>query len=160
MADLKKFPRLQFFDTGLLNHALGIQSDMIGVDDLSSAYKGAIISHIITQELIALNSRKRQKPCFWVRDKAQSVAEVDVVYHNKNKLIPIEIKSGSSGRLRSLHQFMKRVEHPYAVRVYAGEFSIEETKTSEGKKIFLMNMPYYLSSMIMDYIDYFVKNYK
>ncbi len=160
MADLKKSPRLQFLDTGLLNHALGIQSDMIGVDDLSSAYKGAIIPHIIIQELIALNSRKRQKPCFWVRDKAQSVAEVDVVYHNKNKLLPIEIKSGSSGRLRSLHQFMKRVEHPYAVRVYAGEFSIEETKTSEGKKFFLMNMPYYLSSMIMDYIDYFVKNYK
>jgi len=50
--DLKKSPRLQFLDTGILNHTLGIQGHMIGIEDLSSSYKGAIIPHIITQELI------------------------------------------------------------------------------------------------------------
>lgn len=31
-------------------------------------------------------------------------------------LCPIEIKSGKTGSLKSLHQFLERVDHPYAVR--------------------------------------------
>jgi len=158
-ADLKKSPRLQFLDTGLLNYALGIQADMIGVQDLNNTYKGAVIPHIVTQELIALNYKKRQKPHFWVREKAQATSEVDLVINYQNLIIPIEIKSGRSGSLKSLHQFINRTKHPYAVRVYAGVFKIEESKTPEGKSYFLMNLPYYLSSKIEAYVAYLVSNF-
>ena len=108
IANLKKSPRLQFLDTGLVNHALSIQSEMIGLKDLSNSYKGAIIPHLITQELISLNSEKDNKPNFWVREKTQSSSEVDLVISYKNKIIPIEIKSGATGSLKSLHQFIDR----------------------------------------------------
>lgn len=158
--DLKKSPRLQFLDTGLVNHVLGIQSQMIGMENLSSAYKGAIIPHLITQELISLNTINSKKPHFWVREKKQSSSEVDLVVQYKDKVIPIEIKSGSTGSLKSLHQFIERTNHPYAVRIYKGEFKIEKATTPDGTPYFLMNMPYYLGTKIPGYIDYFVNNYK
>lgn len=79
------------------------------MQDLSSSFKGAIIPHLITQELISLNTITHTKPNFWVREKNQSSSEVDLVYSYNDKLIPIEIKSGAKDTLKSLHQFMDRV---------------------------------------------------
>jgi predicted AAA+ superfamily ATPase len=157
--DIKKSPRLQFLDTGLLNYTLGVQAEMLTLKDLSSFYKGALIPHLITQELISLNSLNDKIPNFWVREKKQSSAEVDLVYRYKNMIIPIEVKSGSTGSLKSLHLFIENADHPYAVRVFAGEFKIEEHKTQSGKNYFLMNLPYYLGAKIPDYIEYFVEKF-
>lgn len=156
--DLRKSPRLQFLDTGILNHSLGIQGQMLGVNDLSNAFKGAI-PHIITQELISLNTFNDKKPNFWVRDKKQASSEVDLVFTYKDKLIPIEIKSGSSGSLKSLHQFIEQTDHPFAVRIYAGEFRIEKNITPQGTLYLLMNLPYYLGTKIPEYIEFFIENY-
>ena len=147
-SDLKKSPRLQFLDTGLVNHALDIQAQMLGMQDLNTAFKGAVIPHLITQEIISLNTISSKKPNFWVREKKQATSEVDLVISHKGKVIPIEIKSGSTGSLKSLHQFMERTNHPYAIRMYAGEFSIEKTKTPGGTPYILMNLPYYFNDFI------------
>ena len=157
--DLKKSPRLQFLDTGILNHILGITAEMLALEDLSQSYKGAIIPHTITQELISIQSDTSKLPSFWVREKKQASSEVDLVYAMNGKVIPIEIKSGSTGSLKSLHQFIERTNHPYAVRIYAGEFSIQETKTPNGTPYLLMNLPYYLGTLIPQYLAYFMKNY-
>ena len=156
---LKRAPRLQILDTGLVNDALGIQTELMGLDDLSSSYRGAIIPHMITQELLSLNVSKNRKPNFWVREKNQSSAEVDLLYAYRMKLIPIEIKSGPKGTLKSLHQFIDMASHIYAVRIYAGQFRIEKSQTATGKKYLLMNLPYYLGSKIPAYVAYFVDNY-
>jgi len=157
--NLRKSPRLQFLDTGLINYSLGIQADMLGLDDLSKMYKGALIPHLVTQEFISLNMISDKKPNFWVRDKKQSSSKVDLLFTYHDKLIPIEIKSGRVGTLKSLHQFIERSEHPYAVRLYAGEFKIEQSKTPGGTEYLLMNMPYYLGTRITEYIEYFLKNH-
>jgi uncharacterized protein len=157
--DLRKSPRLQFLDTGMINNELGIQTEMISFNDLNNSYKGAIIPHMITQELISLNTFSYKKPYFWVREKKQSSAEVDLIFTYRSKVIPIEIKSGNEGTLRSLHQFVERSDHPYAVRIYAGEFKIIKTKTTGGKPYLLMNLPYYLGTKIPEYIEYFVENF-
>ncbi len=157
--NIRKSPRLQFLDTGLINHALEIQAQMLGVDDLSNAFKGAIIPHLITQEVISLNTITNNKPHFWVREKSQASSEVDLVLTYKDKVIPIEIKSGATGTLKSLHQFIEQTNHPYAVRMYAGEFKIEEAVTREGTPYLLMNLPYYLGTQLPKYVAYFVENY-
>ncbi len=156
--DLRKSPRLQFLDTGLINYRLGIQAGMISFTDLSNSYKGAIIPHVIMQELISLNTINDNNPHFWVREKKQSSAEVDMVFTYRDKVIPIEIKSGKDGTLRSLHQFIELCNHPYAVRMYGGKFEILKTKTAGGKPYLLMSMPYYLGTRLPDYIAYFVDN--
>ncbi len=157
--NIRKSPRLQFLDTGLVNYTLNIQAQLLGLEDLDNAFKGAIIPHLITQEVMSLNTITSTKPNFWIREKRQSSAEVDLVYPFSDKIIPIEIKSGAKGTLRSLHQFMDKVDHPYAIRIYAGPFKIENTITVAGTPFLLMNLPYYLGTQITRYIDYFVKGY-
>lgn len=158
--DLRKSPRLQFLDTGLINHALGIQGELLTLNDLSHAWKGTIIPHIVTQEILSLNIHSYRKPLFWVREKKQSSAEVDLAMSYRDKVIPVEIKSGSEGTLKSLHQYVEATNHPYAVRMYAGEFKISKTKTPGGKPYLLMNLPYYLGTKINVYLEYFLNNYK
>lgn len=156
LPDYKKSPRLQFLDTGILNFDLNIQADLLLMKDLSEAYKGAIIPHIINQEVLSLNTTDYKKTNFWVRDKTQSSAEVDLLMAHEKFLIPVEIKSGKTGSLKSLHQFVNRAPHPFAVRMYGGKFSIEETVTPEGKPYLLMNLPYYLGTYLKPYINYFI----
>lgn len=158
--DYKKSPRLQVLDTGIVNHVLGIIPELITLKDLSEAYRGAIIPHVITQELISLEQKQSKTPMFWVRDKAQSSAEVDLICRYENLLIPIEIKSGATGSLKSLHQFVNRCSHHFAVRIYGGEFLIQKTKTPEGKEFTLMHLPYYLGTMIPEYLAHLVAKYK
>lgn len=158
--DLKKSPRLQILDTGLVNHNLNIQTEMLTLEDLNKAFKGAIIPHLVTQEILSLNSIKESKPNFWVREKRQASSEVDLVISREGLVIPIEIKSGAVGKLKSLHQFMNVCEHPYAIRMSANTFSVEKVKTNEGVEFYLMNLPYYLGTKLPEYIDYFIENYK
>lgn len=156
--DLKKSPRLQFLDTGLVNYSAGIQKDMLALEDLNTAYKGAVIPHLITQELISIQSDTADTPSFWVREKAQSNAEVDLLYVHRQMVIPIEIKSGPTGSLRSLHQFIDAADHRYAVRMYAGAFRVERAVTPNKKPYLLMNVPYYAGAVLPEYIEWFVAN--
>jgi uncharacterized protein len=158
-SDVKKSPRLQFLDTGLVNYSLGIQGQLLKMDELSAAFKGALIPHLVTQEIISIQDLTDQKPNFWTREKNQSSAEVDLVYPYEGKLIPIEIKSGATGSLRSLHQFLDAADHSYAIRIYAGKLEVEETKTPAGKPYKLLNLPYYLGTQIEQYVAWFIKNH-
>jgi predicted AAA+ superfamily ATPase len=125
---------------------------MIGLSDLCDFERGKIIQHLVTQELIALQDEINYKPNFWVRENKDSNSEVDLLYHFEDKIIPMEIKSGKQGTLRSLHQFVERSNHPYAVRMYAGKFSIENHTTPGGKQYKLMNLPYFLMRKLDDYL--------
>ncbi len=53
---------------------------------------------------------------FWSREKSQSNAEIDYVLQNNNVVLPVEVKSGQTGRLRSLHLFMEQKQLKRAVR--------------------------------------------
>jgi len=157
--NLTRKPRLQMVDTGLLNHSIGHQAEMIGLHDLTDLLRGKIIQHLVSQQLQAQNYSPLYKPVFWVREKANSNAEVDLLYQYKKFLIPIEIKSGGQGTLRSLHQFIERTNHKYGVRMLANKFSVESVKTPDGTPYLLMNLPYYASSRITQYVEWFIKSY-
>jgi len=129
---------------------------MIGIKDLNNFYQGKIIQHLVAQQLQAQMSSLLYKPLFWVREEANSTSEVDLVYQYNQYVIPIEIKSGEQGRLRSLHQFVQRTNHRYGIRMLANNFSIENVKTPDGTSYQLMNMPYYLATRIPQYIEWFI----
>jgi predicted AAA+ superfamily ATPase len=157
--DIKRKPRLQFLDTGLLNHTLGIQADMIGLKDISGFYRGRIIQHLTAQQLQAQTTAPGYKPAFWVREKANSNAEVDLICQYGKYFIPVEVKAGSQGMLRSLHQFVEKSKHKYAIRVLGNLFSVEKVKTPGGVPYLLMNIPYYASTRLNEYIRWFMENY-
>ena len=158
--DYKKRPRLQFLDTGMLNQILMLQPEIIALKHLDGFHRGKIIQHLVSQELISIHEDIAYTPNFWVREEKNSNAEVDLVYQFDHFMIPIEVKAGKQGMLKSLHQFVERTPHPYAVRIYAGKFEIQRAKTPEGTPYLLMSMPYYLTTVLPQYLQYFITNYK
>ena len=154
--DLKRKPRLQFLDTGLLNYSLGIQSELLGLKDLNSIYRGRLIQHLAAQQFQAQTTSPLYKTLFWVREKANSNAEVDLVYQSGKYIIPVEVKSGAQGSLRSLHQFVERSENKIAIRLLANRFSLEKANTPAGTPYLLLNMPYYTSTRIRNYAEWLI----
>jgi len=151
-----KSPRLHLLDTGMVTYFSGIGKQLYQSDDLNLLFKGQIIRQVVGQEIKA-TLMKQETLHFWVRKKPQSTAEVDFVIPYEDMIIPVEVKSGEAGRLRSLHQFQDEAPHPYAVRLYAGQSSIRQTRTLRGKKFFLLSLPYYLASRIRENLAEFIK---
>jgi predicted AAA+ superfamily ATPase len=155
MPDIKKSPKLQAIDTGLVNYFSGLQKELFGTKDLNAFYQGKIAEHIVGQEMLASNYNIFNALRFWVRDKKQSDAEVDFLYNFDGQMIPVEIKSGKSGKLRSLHHFLEMSQIRISVRLYAGHFQIEEHKTLNGKPFKLINLPYFLAGKLNKYLEEF-----
>jgi hypothetical protein len=61
---------------------------------------------------------------YWFRDKKSSIAEVGFLIPFKSRLIPIEVKSGEAGKLKSPHLMMKESAAPVALRFYSGNLHI------------------------------------
>lgn len=155
LPDQKRSPRLQLVDTGLMNYAAGIQKEIIGTADLLSVHQGTVIEHMIGQELLSFQSLALSSLQFWVREKKTSNAELDYVYSFNGKLIPIEVKAGKEGTLRSLHQFMDESDLTFAIRFYSGELKITDVETPKGKNFKLLNLPYFLATQIDGYLNWF-----
>ena len=152
--NMKKSPRLHFIDTGLLNYYVGIQDQVLQHNDLHAFYRGMLAEHIVGQELVCIDPNTRKKQCFWTREKSQSNAEIDFLLLHGNKVIPIEVKAGKVGTLRSLHQFIDYSECKYAIRLYAGKMDLQQAKTPGGTPFMLLNLPYFLTSQIHKYINW------
>lgn len=157
LPDYKKSPRLQALDTGIMNYLLQVQKEIIGTDDLHNVYQGTVIEHLVGQEILASKFEALSALHFWVREKKTSDAEVDYVVPFNGKLIPIEVKSGKEGKLKSLHLFMNESPQSLAVRFYAGKVSISKVITQEGKVYQLLNLPYFLASRLNEYLEWFGK---
>lgn len=73
-----------------------------------------------------------------------------------SKMIPVEVKSGATGSLRSLHSFMDNVDHHIAIRIYGGPVKIDKIETASGKIYTLLNLPFYLSCRIEYYLNWLI----
>ncbi len=142
-----------------MNHLAGIQKEIIGTPALNLVYQGKVAEHIVGQELLAAKFNVLNELHFWTREKKEAISEVDYMYVFEGQLIPIEVKSGATGRLRSLHIFMESSPQQLAVRIYGGKLSIDTLKTPNGKIFYLLNLPYYLTGQIEAYLTWFAKQY-
>lgn len=146
--ELRRAPKLLWFDTGLVNYSAGLQKELFGVVDIKSAWRGAIAEQIVGQELLTQDSRYSYRRHFWVRDSRGSTAEVDFLYQHLERVIPLEVKSGSNNKLRSLHQFMEEAPHTTAIRFWNQPRSTDKVYTPSGKEFTLYNLPYYYSGVL------------
>jgi len=81
-----------------------------------------------------------------------------IVFPYKQWLIPVEVKSGKNGRLRSLHEYMGKASHTLAVRIYGGSLVIDPFKTIAGKPFYLLNLPFYLTAKLPQYMEWFERH--
>lgn len=158
LPDDSKRPKLLMLDTGLVNYLAGVQAEYFGSPNLNSIYKGAAMEHLIGQSLISQGDKEIMPLSYWQRDKRGSTAEIDYVYRHQGRLIPIEVKSGKSGHLRSLHLFMEKSPQDLAIRFYDGEFGVQSVERKEGKAFTLLNIPLALVGNLKEYVQYYSGN--
>jgi uncharacterized protein len=152
--DIKyRTPKLQMVDTGLVSHMAGIRGELLGAGFIEDAFKGKIAEHITGQELISTENSVLGRLNYWMRDSRNSQAEIDFIVSYKDLLIPVEVKSGPSGKLKSLHLFMDIAPHHWAVRVFSGKMLIEEVTTPNGKRFTLISIPFYLAGRISKVLE-------
>ncbi len=113
----KKY-KLYFLDVGLVNTMCGTKHlNMEELQNVRFVNEGNIAEQFIAQHLL-FAGRLNATPelYYWLRESKSSNAEVDFIYTLDNKIIPIEIKSGKSGSLKSLQQFIKEKNGDLAYR--------------------------------------------
>lgn len=148
----RRSPKLQMLDTGMVNYFAGMQYALINSDSIDNVFEGRLAEHIVGQELLSASSSVRHHNHFWVREKKQSTAEVDYVIQVDDLLIPVEVKAGKTGRLRSLMAFIDEAPHAYAVRISSAKYCVEQLTTLSGKPFTLLNLPFYLTAQCEQYV--------
>ena len=143
LPDLKKSPKLLWFDTGLVNYVTGMQEDLLFTPNSDELWNGDIAEHIVAQELLGATTLFGEKRMFWVRDARNSQAEVDFVIRHKSHLLPIEVKTGSNSKLRSLHQYMEESNENIALRLWNGPMTSDIITRIDGRPFTLYNIPLY-----------------
>ena len=90
------------------------------------------------------------------RDDAGSNAEVDYVIQFRGHVVPIEVKAGTTGTLKSLHLLMGLRKLRFAVRVNSDVPSITDVnvKNSLGTTVQyrLLSIPFYLIGQLYRFI--------
>ncbi len=95
-----------FLDIGMMTSLLGLRSTG-AANDLLWVNEGALAEQFVGQQLLYRHGGRIQPELYyWLREKKQSNAEVDYVVSEGSRVIPIEVKAGKAGSLRSLHQLM------------------------------------------------------
>ena len=123
-----KSPKLFFYDSGLLCYLLGIKTSE---DVRFSPYRGNIFESYCISEFIksAYNRKEDPRIYFW-RDSTGH--EIDMLIEDRNKLIPIEIKSGETFNksfLNGLNYFVNLTESDIkdAILIYGGKQKMKYT---------------------------------
>lgn len=103
-------------DTGIFRALNEIPSNIeYTKNNLLSMFNGALAEQFVGQEFL---SHGQQHLYYWSRETRSSSAEVDYLITRESMIFPIEIKSGSAGKLKSMHQILNKyqdIKHGYVL---------------------------------------------
>ncbi len=157
----KKF-KLLFLDVGLLSAMLGLDIiDLQGLTERELLNEGTLAEQYVGQHLLEGNSSDMDSGLYyWMREASKSNAEVDFAIARGMQIFPIEVKSGLSGSLKSLHQLMFEKQLLYAFRFDLQPHSVQEIETKVSTKdglkdcrYTLVTLPLYAVEKIPSVID-------
>ena len=113
-----------FLDVGLAQALLGLDDGAWIVDTAANIVnRGEIVEAFVGQEILAYSSPHSPKNLFyWVREKRNAQAELDYVVSKGAEVIPLEVKSGKIGTLKSLKQFLKEKKTEKGVHISPRNF--------------------------------------
>jgi len=150
--NLRSF-KLFFIDVGLLSRLLGQDwLDVQGLEERTLVNEGPLAEQFIAQHLY-LDTTLATPPelFYWLNESKNANAEVDFVVSQGLLMLPVEVKAGKSGSLKSLHLFCGRRRLGHAVRFDLSPPSLQEIDTKVtnkkgsdlGSRYFLHSLPLY-----------------
>ena len=161
-ADVKEnIYKLLFLDVGLMNAIRGVGRETLqatGATDLVNA--GASAERFIGQHLQSLLARRPNRELtYWLREGRSKNAEVDYMVELAGQIVPVEVKAGRVGTLKSLHQFAAEKDATLAVRFDASQPSLKEVRAEVRTKnavrqvrYRLLSLPLYLVERLPDIV--------
>ena len=130
-ASERKFKAIMV-DIGLMRYISGMPANLeYSKSHLLSIFQGALAEQFVGQEFAAAGQTDLY---YWSREAKSSTAEVDYLLTKDNRIIPVEVKSGPSGRLKSLHRLLQT--YPGCKEGYVFS-NTHYSKLPEQKLIFL-----------------------
>lgn len=109
--------KLLYLDVGLLQTATKVDVAHFFGTDILKINAGMIAEQLVGQELLAYEVPYQNTPLlFWERTDGGQ-AEVDYVISVGSDIIPVEVKSGATGSLRSMQEFLKEKKGRLGVRI-------------------------------------------
>lgn len=147
-ADDRKF-KVLFLDVGLMCRACGLGLLDFELDDVVLVNSGAVCEQFIGQHLFhAGHLFEEPELYYWSREKRQSSAEIDYLLSMGREIIPVEVKAGKTGRLKSLHIFLEEKVRRLGLRFNAGYPSLldDTAVLSSGQRMDyrLLSLPMYM----------------
>jgi predicted AAA+ superfamily ATPase len=120
-----KKQKMLLLDTGILQRLQDLHlSNILLSDDFNLVNKGNIAELFVGLELLkAYPSNRNPQLYYWQREKPNSQAEVDYVIQRNEEIIPVEVKSGTTGAMQSLHLFLKEKNIAYGIRTSLENFA-------------------------------------
>ncbi len=151
-----------FLDIGLMNKMCGLDWTAIqSLDDRRLVNEGALAEQFIGQHLLYRDGGHTDPRLhYWIREAKSENAEVDYVISRGDWVVPIEVKAGMSGRLKSLQVFSLLKSSPVCVRFDLNPPSLAEyqhhVQTREGSRTVsyrLLSLPLYMVTELPRLLD-------
>ena len=136
-----KFRKYIYLDCGLLlrildmdlGSALQLTKIIAGTaEDLVN--KGGLTEMVLGWELLKYNNPRSQHDLYYWENIAEGTrSEVDFIITRDMKVLPIECKAGTSGKMKSLHVFMRQKHLTNAIRCSLENFSLLENQDKQDE---------------------------
>lgn len=138
--------KLVFLDVGLVQSMLGISlAEIETTPEINEIAKGVIAEQFVGQHLMA-DRPMFEAPAihYWERQKNQSTAEVDFLTPWQQSVLPVEVKSGHKGHMKSLQQFLQEKRTDKAMRFSSGPLLLKQYQYANQPPYWFLNIPHYL----------------
>jgi hypothetical protein len=106
-----------YLDIGLMVRKAGIGFKSIYFkNELGAAFQGVLAEQFVAQQLAANKSTNLK---YWARTEGSASSEVDFVIASEGKIIPIEVKAGKKGTLKSMNYVLDKYSNIEKAIVYS-----------------------------------------
>ena len=118
----EKHFKLYFLDVGLANAMARVHWETLDYkagENMFFERAGSCAEQFVAQHLLNIerNSGLFSNLYYWMRESKSSNAELDFLIERQNEIIPVEVKAGKSGKMRSLAQFISEKAPKHAIRL-------------------------------------------
>jgi len=150
----ERFLKVIMLDCGLCCTSLGLSLHQLrSVSEISMINSGGMAEQLVGQLLRTVTPAYIPPTLYyWQRGKKGAEAEIDYIIQHEDQVVPVEVKAGTTGTLKSLHQFVKEKKKTIAIRINSDlpRLGLVQVKDSLGSSIEynLLSIPFYLLGQI------------
>ena len=150
----ERFFKLLYLDIGLLLTQFRlVPTEIEQINELNLVNKGVLAEQFIGQHLYIAHPYYREPELYyWAREEPSASSEVDfLIEDGVRRIVPVEVKAGSTGGLRSLQIMVQSKSLSVAVRFCSEPptvFSESRRTVKGGIEFELISLPHYLVQQV------------